>query len=474
MKQHLNCLALMLLGAVLYALALPPVECTPLAWLAPAVWLWALRGRAITLRAGLVFGAGYATTALTAHWLFGLFSWLSVVLWAVPALYFSAWGLLAHWPQNLPRGAGLIWPAVAWTGIEYLRCEVAPLAFPFLLLGSTQVNGLGFGLASVVGVYGVSFVMVLSATLAVDGWSSGRRYAGLARAVAVPIAVFGLSLGYGALQDKPVKLGTALLQQLAQYDDIGSWTSLPPRPAMGTVDLVVWPELTLSDDPRRAETKWFTDMMRADAAGTRWGNIFGAVNFPDGSRSVNDPFYNTAWYMMANGTLLDSAGKNQPVQLINDGLPAQDVKLIAVGTESGDELHRAGVGVCYDGAFQQYARRMVGRGARYLVFPTMNLENWGRVQHSQHRRLFQWRAAETGRTVLVAAVSGPTFSALPGGHSTPRAEYHQTVALRRDIMSPVDTLYNRGGWVVGPACLVLLIAGALAMQAQRLRGRALA
>jgi len=102
---------------------------------------------------------------------------------------------------------------------------------------------------------------------------------------------------------------------------------------------------------------------------------------------------------------------------------------------------------------------MVARGASFLVFPTMNVELWGENQHRQHQRLFQFRAAETGRTVLVAAISGPTFAAQPTGVATPRAPFHQTATITAEIRQPKQTLFNLAGWVTAPLGLAAFMLG---------------
>jgi apolipoprotein N-acyltransferase len=174
--------------------------------------------------------------------------------------------------------------------------------------------------------------------------------------------------------------------------------------------------------------------------------------------------------MKPDGSIAASAGKNQPVQLLNDGLPAADVAVMNLSTAANYPPVKAGVGVCYDGCFQRFAQRMVSRGAQFLVFPTMNVELWGITQHLQHQRLFQMRAAETGRTVLVAAVSGPTFAAAPNGTPGQRAAFHKTSAVLAKIQEPHTTLFNLGGWLIGPACLVLTLSGALWLIVSRILG----
>src|SRR5690606_20344331 len=147
------------------------------------------------------------------------------------------------------------WPAVAWIAIEYIRCELAPLAFPFGSLGSSQANLLGFSIASVIGVYGISGFMVLTAGTVLHTWQSRHPVRWIA-AGALSLLCLGSLVPATVQQSTPEdSLGTAVLQQLGQNDDIAEWQILPPRPSP-PADLIVWPELTFADDPTRNHTRW--------------------------------------------------------------------------------------------------------------------------------------------------------------------------------------------------------------------------
>jgi apolipoprotein N-acyltransferase len=483
-------LAIIMAGAVAYGAAYPPLELHALAWLAPVIWLALLRGAATARqRFWYMFLVGYLGSVLVVHWLTALFSTLAVFLWAVPATYFGIWGVIAGMfglpgkrcveegpsSANSPTWLRLSWPAVSWVGMEYFRCELAPLAFSFGGLGYSQPTMGGFFLASGIGVYGISFLMVLLASLVLEAWSLTAtrpiRVGAVTMFAAVSVVSFVDPVANASRGEQPV--GRALLQQLTQDNDIGARDSLEPRGGSGRLDLIVWPELTYTNDPRLPESKWFLDMMQAEASQTSWGAIFGAVDHSPAENGPPGSYYNSAFLLGPDGQIQDRAAKNQPVQLMSDGMPAPDVVVMEMpGTQPGQDAVRAGVGVCYDGCFQRFSRRMVSRGADFLVFPTMNLESWGKVQHRQHQRMFQMRAAETGRTVLVAAVSGPTFAAAPGGAvGSAVAELQRTDAITADILPPQQTLFNLGGWVTGPAFTLLTVLGAAWGAGARFRER---
>lgn len=222
-----------------------------------------------------MFGVGYIGSGLVVFWLSALFSSLAMLLWIVPALYFGLWGASLGW---FVRSCWLkiLWPVVAWTGIEYFRCELAPLAFSFGGLGYGQPNLVGFSCASVFGVYGVSAVMVLvGAVAAVDGTGSIKSVRSWFRRVPLVVCM-GLSLILPQLPKRPAAhLATVTLQQLAEGYDIAADEVLPLRNQ--ATDLIVWPELTFAGDPRLRQSAWFLKMMQAEAAQAKWGVLFGSL-----------------------------------------------------------------------------------------------------------------------------------------------------------------------------------------------------
>ena len=87
------------------------------------------------------------------------------------------------------------------------------------------------------------------------------------------------------------------------------------------------------------------------------------------------------------------------------------------------------------------------------------MEAWGALQHRQHQRMFQMRAAETRLPVLTAAVSGPTFAAAPGGAVLKELPFHKTGTLLVSFApSNRSTLFTLGGWLMGPLCTFAVCA----------------
>lgn len=202
-----------LLGA-LAAAALPPVDLTPVLLVSFGGLTWLADGNRDGRQAfalGWSFGAGYFAAglywigvALTVDW--AQFWWLfPVAELAIPAGLAIFTGL-ALWLSDLAtrhlrlsgigRACAL---AVSWALLEYLRGHVLT-GFPWNLVGYAWSGGFPgstamLQIASVVGIYGLSFLTVLAAILPARlGAPAGSR---LAPAVAAAVLIAGMA-GFGA------------------------------------------------------------------------------------------------------------------------------------------------------------------------------------------------------------------------------------------------------------------------------------
>ena len=189
-----------LLGGVA-TLALPPVYLFPLLFLVfpPIVWLLggAPRKRA-AFAIGWWFGFGFFTFGL--YWIGNAmlvfaakFAWLLPFASAgLPAFlaFFSAAATLAAWfARSHPNRALAL--ALAWVVSEWIRGHILT-GFPWNLLGYAWAGSDAMiQFAALVGIYGVSFAVVLSACLpaALAGSLHPWRFA--AAAVALPLVIWG-------------------------------------------------------------------------------------------------------------------------------------------------------------------------------------------------------------------------------------------------------------------------------------------
>ena len=175
---------LALLLGIAAAAAMPPVDMTPLLLVAFSGLLWLDDGSAnagASFRLGWVFGFGYFLAGL--YWIAAaLFVDITRFWWLVPfavvgppagfAIYIGlalfASGLVAR-RLHLPPAAQVFAFAIAWSAAEWARGH-AFTGLPWNLVGYTWSGGFPGATAvlqsvAVVGIYGLSFVTVLAASL---------------------------------------------------------------------------------------------------------------------------------------------------------------------------------------------------------------------------------------------------------------------------------------------------------------------
>jgi apolipoprotein N-acyltransferase len=111
-------------------------------------------------------------------------------------------------------------------------------------------------------------------------------------------------------------------------------------------------------------------------------------------------YYDTAFVVDANGVIVFKQAKCVPVQFMKDGLPARSQAL----WES--PWGKIGLGVCYDDGFSRVTDELIRQGAQALIFPTMDMADWGATQHLLHGRVAPARAAEYAVPVFRVCSSG--------------------------------------------------------------------
>jgi apolipoprotein N-acyltransferase len=476
-------------GALL-SLSLPPAGAWPLAFVAPVPFLWLVRdsrpGRAALC--GLVFGFVYFGALLYWIALFGELAWFSLV--GMSAGYMALFGALAPalWRPEHPV-LGTIGIAALWTVSEWVRGAFPLGGFAWGQLGSTQVNAPALPLASVTGVWGLSFMVLLVAgllLLAVERWGSGMTLralglvaAGLALALlpaAVPVPEpDGSSVDVAAIQ-----VDVSSVQDLVGVQEDAAVARLNAERHLALAGdpphLAVWGEGALDPgvtaDP--ALMARVSDVVAQVGAPTIAGAV---VDDPDGSQ------YTSTLAFDGTGAVVDRYDKVRLVpfgeyvpfreglgwisatqQIEVDRTAGADVSLISL-----PGLPQIGTPICYENSFPAIDRKMVREGAGFLVL-TINNASYDRTAASeQHLQMSRLRAVENGRWVVHAAVSGISAFIDPDGAVVDTAGLFEPATLRQSVVSSTRiTPYTRfGDWIVWVS--IVMVLGAFAVP--RGRGR---
>jgi hypothetical protein len=140
-----------------------------------------------------------------------------------------------------------------------------------------------------------------------------------------------------------------------------------------------------------------------------------------------------------------------------DRVPGPEVRPVAIAG-----LPPIGTPICYENSYPGLVRAFVREGAAFLVV-TINNASYERTAASeQHLQMSRLRAAETGRWVIHAAISGISAVIDPGGAVVDRRELFEPAVMRRPVQaSDHTTLYTRlGDWVpwAGLGLVAILVA----------------
>ena len=464
-------------------MGLPPADLGPVGLVALVPILVALRGARPRrgAAAGLVFGVSFYGLLL---------SWLIPVTllgWAVLVASLGAWYaggfayVAAVWRQDRPLRSALAVGA-GWAAVEWLRSQWPFGGWNWVGLGDTvHDNPLLLPLASVVGVLGISFVvavvnaLVAAAVLRLPRWGSGARLLAPAAALAVlPVAIplpsaGGAPVSVAVVQGNvPERVGTAsriLVDRFVAENHARLHVGL----AGERVDLVVWPENALDQDPTRDPE--LRSLITSAVGTVRAPTLVGAITTGRDGRLFNENLL-----YAPDGRIVGRYAKNHllpfgeyvPFRRLLGWVP--DIERVRSDLTPGTGPGRFAVPaarfasiICFENAFPAEVRRAVGEGEGFLVVSTNNSTFGRSAAPSQHLVLSEMRAVENGRWVVHAALSGISGVISPEGEVVASTPLFEPAVLRGVVGQATGrTIFNRiGGWLpaayLAGAALALLV-----------------
>ena len=490
-------LAAAALSGLLLAASFPPLDLGPLALVAlvPLLWAWRDAGPG----AGALYGgvAGVFYFAVLVEWT-RYFGAVAVVPFV---LFLSTWWVLAGAVVGWLARRGLAHaPLVAavWVLVEAGRGRVPFGGFPWGDVGYAFHNlDPARALAAWGGVPLVSWLAVATngwilrvvesvrtaPAARPDGWRALRRPVG---AIAAVLLVSGLAVAARPHLTPTGRLRVALVQgndlnrNLTQ-DEIDNRYLVRNhlRLAAGVttpVDLVVFPESSLDADPR-GDTS--LDSALAAVARDHHADLLAGGNIP----ASKGRLYNATFHYTPDGVRTPDIYRKRHLVPFGEYVPWRNElsfidALQAVPTDyepgKGPMVfsvagHRLGALICFESAFASLARQYARRGADAIVVLTNNRSYERSGNSAQHLAMGQFRAAETGRPLLQAAISG--ISALVDHTGAVRARtalFDPTVLVGEVATYRGRTPYSvAGDWAV--AVSAVLVAGAAADSERRRR-----
>lgn len=426
-----------------------------------------------------LFAAGIGWIYVALHDYGGMNAPLALLATALFAAFLALFPALAGYVQARIGGGRLrmlLAMPVCWVLAEWLRGLIFT-GFPWLVFGYSQAADSPLaGYAPLLGVYGVSLGVALSAGVAAlfFKWRRWDGFGKLALAAFLLLWVAGTALrGIEWTQPQGEPLEVSLLQgnvpqemkfDEARYEDT---LNLYRRMiAQSDARLVVLPETALPQ-LRQDLPRDFVDFVRQSARANDGDVLIGAFERDENRRYYNSVFsLGEAKSQSYRKNHLVPFGEFIPLRpllgwFINDvlNIPMGD---LASGGPMQPPLAVAGqkvaVNICYEDVFGEEIIRALPR-ATLLVNVTNDA--WYGHSHAaiQHDQIAQMRALETGRMMLRATNTGVTSVIGVDGRVRRQLPQHVQAALTAEVQGySGSTPYVRFGNSLVLALLALLLA----------------
>jgi len=402
-------------------------------------------------------------------------------------LYHGLFGLLLALTAARRNGyslRALVFAPFIWVAVELARAYIT--SFPWDLLGYTQIDNIPLTrIASVTGVYGLSFEIALVNTAVTAAFLVPRRKRPLLFAVSVAAMIL---LHAGKLYSPPavpttqgatlVQANVPILDEPWSLDyeestlrELSALSARPAKEAAGTPGLIIWPE---SPAPFFVTDLHVRTTISEIARSRNSSIIAGTIGIRGfGDASGKREIYNSASVIGSNGAWKYEYDK---IHLVPFGeyVPFADMLVFAkkltrdVGTFSRGTSRQAlevdgshvGIFICYESIFPNEVRQLARNGAEFFV----NISNDGWYGDTsaplQHLNMARMRAVENNRWLLRDTNTGVTAVIDPYGRRVAEAPRWQRTALQAAYdLEQETTFYTRHGDWFPIACAIIALLG---------------
>ncbi len=413
------------------------------------------------------------------------------ILSLYPAIVLLAYNKIYHFRRNF----GLVVLPFLWVGMEYFR-SLTQCAFPWTDLGYSQGYYLTMiQIVSVIGVYGLSFVLVMMNIFFWQLFSGKNR---LERRVSSAVGFLALLLvvyvfGWAELPplEVPPKYPIALLQGNVPLNEKWGedtrdlnfilYDSMAQVAGRDSVNLIVWPETAAPAYPR-----WdshYRQILAETARKSGVPNLLGAedATMADGKqRSFNSafqfdtlgrmeyiyhknklvpfseqaPYQNYLPFLSRDflGKYLDAIKTNK-VQWWSDFYPGDSIVMFSSHDVEYSVL------ICFESAFPDFVRKGVLKGAQFIVNITNDTWFGKSPGPFQHLRLVVFRAVENRTWIARCANSGISGFVDPYGRVR-----EETGLFRKEVViggvNPAIgfSIFTKTGPIVGQISWLLTVS----------------
>jgi len=438
--------------------------------------------------AGHAFWYGFGLFLTGTYWIYisvhvygNAALWIAVLLMVGLALLMASLVAVGGWlisrlSEGEPWQLLLIGPA-AWALVEWTRSWILT-GFPWMALGYGQIDAPIAGWAPVIGVYGVSFMLVVSAAaiIATVRAATGRgRLIGIA-AVLVPWLTGGVLALVDWTEPDGEPLRATILQAGVSQDK--KWDREQLLPIMeyyhsatlsaADSDIVVWPEVAIPALQDQVES--FIARVETDARMSGQTVLFGILE-RSFERSADGRIYNSV--MLIGAAERQSYRKRHLVPFgeyfpvppsVREWMKMQN--LPHADLARGDEIQplltaadgtRFGVAICYEDAYaaeQRYALPEAG------ILINVSNDAWfgDSIAPHQHLEIARMRSLEFGRPALRSTNTGISAFIAADGALLQTGRQFAPELMTADVQPHRGmTPYAGGGdWPIIGLCLAIL------------------
>jgi apolipoprotein N-acyltransferase len=483
-----------LVAGMVPALAFPAPNLEFLAWfgLVPGMLLFraAPSAREAAVR-GWWFGAGFLLAAL--YWLIPnlgpallLLAGVMGALWA--GVGGATWALLRPPVTPLRALAALAVVPSCWLAADWARSWQG-LGGPWAVYGASQWEHPVFlALAALGGVWLVSFALVAANTGILIAAVANRIPVRLIGAAGAAVAVITGPVAYALTSAAPITrhITVAMIQTGVVHDPavrVNASQRLSAGLGRDRADLIIWGESSIAYDLNLPRYSWLLHQLEALSSADGAQILLNQDSIaPNGDKSkvavlvgpggVDARYVKTRLvpfgeYIPFRQQLgwLTKISKAAPQNMIAGG----GAHVIQVTPPTGGPL-TIGVLICFESAFPDMSRVDADQGAQLMVYQTSDSTwqaGWEEWVLAQHAALGALRAAETGRPVLQAALTGDSGAFDPRGRllAWRGPSFQGTTVVRLALPSvssrtPYDQL---GDYVMWAAVAIVALAAAIGL-----------
>lgn len=497
-------LAALFSGLVLVVIS-PPQNLHFLHWFAFVPLLWALREDDNRVNAMLGYLAGYAGVSSLFFWLSEAIVRFSNIPAGVALLLVHAFAAVFALPYALVFG--MVQPMRRWLGVAWVflipALQVAsefcaPALFPYYQ-GVSQYRTLPvWQLASVTGVYGVSYLVMLVNCALAEALYRHREGGKIPAPMLATVALLwlgNLAFGLHRLEDLNARVAAMpriRVSQLQQGVTMEERMASTPRDAMlawikmtshlygKPVDLIIWPEGATPYDPRGARVgSLIANVARTAHAPIVFGGGYAEKKVDPASGREYYEQRNSIYLVGADGELVDRYDKMVPLPF-GEYLPLADtfpfLKDLIKGpgdfqagdhavpfnieTKSGQKV-RFTTPICYEAILSHFVRTEL-TDAELLVNVTNDGWFGDTAAPHQHAMLSAVRAVELGLPIVRIAYTGVSMLISPTGEITEETQpFTEVIQIIETPVGHVETIYQRIGDLFAMLCTFAAVIGGI-------------